>query len=157
MQAGAWFINPQLLMPVFNSRILKQDVDYQKLKAQQALFEYKKTVLEALEESENAIATFHYELEKGKELLKAQKAAQEAQVMTLDLYQRGFKSYLEVQRANQSLFKAEERLLENQGQVLIHYIALYKALGGEWNSKSDLEDNCSDTEEDELSKFINFN
>ncbi|KIC71362.1 efflux transporter outer membrane subunit [Candidatus Protochlamydia amoebophila] len=141
--AGTWFANPQLLMPIFNSRLLKRDVDYHKLKTKQALFEYQKTVLEALEETENAIASFHYELERHQQLSVAYSAAQEAQRGTLELYLKGFKNYLEVQFTNRALIELEEASNESQMQLILHYIALYKSLGGGWNFLEDTKEQPS--------------
>lgn len=130
-----WFAGPQLLAPIFNSRLLKQDVDFNKIKTQQALYEYQKTVLEALEEVENAIASFHYELERNQNLAQALKASQDSYQMTYQLYKGGPKNYLDVQLSNRSLLAAEEAFLQSQTELLFHYIALYKALGGGWKGE----------------------
>jgi outer membrane protein, multidrug efflux system len=130
--SGAWFVAPQLLLPIFNSQLLTQDVDFNKIKNQEALFEYQKVVLAALEEVENAIASFHYETERNQHFEKAQAANQEAYQLTLDLYQRGLKDYLEVLSMNRSLLSAENTLIQSQTDLLLHYISLYKALGGGW-------------------------
>lgn len=128
--SGTWFGTPQLLFPIFNSRLLMQDVKYNELKTQEALYEYQKTVLNALEETENAIASYHYELERHQYLLQAKKASQDAYESIFQLYQIGVKDYLEVLVAQRSLFATEDALLQSQFSLLIHYIALYKALGG---------------------------
>ncbi len=139
-KSGTWFAGPQLLMPIFNSRLLKQDVDYQKIKTKQALFEYQKTVLEALEEAENAIASFHYELQYNKQLALAEESAANAYQATLDLYEKGFKSYLEVQFTNRDWLNAQNAFAQSQTNLLLHYIVLYKALGGGWDSS-----NCTES------------
>ena len=46
-----------------------QDVAYNKNMTQKAIFEYQKTVLEALEETEDAIASFHFEQERNQSLV----------------------------------------------------------------------------------------
>ncbi len=127
---GVWFLSPQLLAPIFNSRLLKQDVEFNKIKAQQALYQYQKTVLEALEEAENAIAAFHYENERMSALQTAQQSTSQAHQTTSELYHSGFKSYLEVLVAERSLLATEEALLQSHVDLLLDYVALYKALGG---------------------------
>lgn len=128
-----WYAGPQLLVPIFNSKLLKEDVELNKIKVQQACYEYQKTVLEALEEAENAIASFHYELERNKSLALAQQASRDAYEQTFQLYQNGLKDYLEVLIANRSFLSAEDSFLQSQMELLFHYIALYKALGGGWD------------------------
>jgi len=129
----AWLVTPQLLLPIFNSKSLQQDVTLNKLQAEEALYVYQKTVLHALEESENAIAAFHYELERYQYLFKAKKAAENAYASTFQLYKQGFKDYTEVLAINRSEITAENALLESQIELLIQYISIYKSLGGGWD------------------------
>lgn len=128
-----WFAGPQLLMPIFNSKLLEKDVDVSKIQVQQSLYEYHKTVLEALEESENGIAALRFELERNQHLAHAEKASQDAYELTLQLYQKGLKGYLDVLVADRSLLNAEDAYLQSKIELLYHYIALYKALGGGWH------------------------
>lgn len=130
---GTWFAAPQLLFPIFNSRLLKQDVKFNRIKARQTLFEYQKTVLAALEEVENALISFRYETERHEQLSHTTSLNQEAYQLNLDLYQKGFKDYLTVLTANRSLLAAEEAYLQSKVNLILHYIAIYKALGGGWD------------------------
>lgn len=141
------FVGPQILLPIFNSRLLKQDVCYNKIKATQSFYQYQKTVLEALEETENAISAFHSELEKKDFLNRIQQSSEGAYHLSLQLYQSGLKNYLEVQVAQRSYLAAESALLQSRVDGIINYIALYKALGGGWDIFSccqDVEDQCND-------------
>lgn len=128
-----WFAAPQLLFPIFNSRLLTQDVQANKIQTRQTLFDYQKTVLSALEEVENAMASFRYESERNEHLHRAQLIDQEAYQLTLQLYQKGVKDYLSVLIANRTLLAIEESYLQSQVDLLLHYVSLYKALGGGWN------------------------
>ena len=127
------FVSPQLLFPIFNSRLLEQDVCLNKIKVEQSLFGYQKTVLGALEETENAIASFHYELERNRHLEAAMNFSQNAYTQVLQLYQNGMRNYLEVQMIHRSYLAAEGAYLQSQIDLLVNYIALYKALGGGWD------------------------
>ncbi len=127
-----WFAAPQLLFPIFNSRLLTQDVELNQIQARQALFEYQKSVLAALEEVENALASYRYELERNEQLNQAKFITRETYQLTLQLYQKGIKDYLDVLTADRALIVAEETYLQSQENLLVHYISLYKALGGGW-------------------------
>ena len=135
-----WFAAPQLLFPIFNSRLLQQDVCYNKLQAQQALFEYQKTVLNALEEVENALATFDSELKQQHFLDRSLKNAQDAYVLIQDLYERGLKDTSQVLAQKQEWISAQDAELQNQSRLLLQYISLYKALGGGWDLAQVLEE-----------------
>lgn len=124
------FLGPQVLMPIFNSKMLKQDVCLNKIKVDQALFQYQKVVLEAFEETENAIAAFHYELDKNQHLQHTLDFSKNAYFLSLQLYQNGLQDYLHVQTAHRSFLTAEGALLQSRIDLIVSYIALYKALGG---------------------------
>ena len=128
--ANTWIAFPQLLAPIFNSDLIQQDIEMNKVKVQEACFQYQKTVLAALEEAETAIAAFHYELERCFQLSQAVKASEEALALTHDLYESGVKDYLEVLVIDRSRLAAEDAYIQSQVALLSHYIALYKALGG---------------------------
>lgn len=125
-----WFAAPQLLLPIFNSRMLQQDVELNKIRAEEALINYQRTVLNALEEAENALASFRYESERSQFLEQAVQKDQEAYRLILDLYHRGVKDYLEVLAASRSLLASQDAYLQSRTSLLIGYIAIYKALGG---------------------------
>lgn len=127
------FAGPQLLMPIFNSRMLKEDVCLNKIKVEQALFQYQKVVLEAFEDTENAIAAFHFELEKNRHLQTMMDFSKNAYYLSLQLYQSGLQDYLHVQTAHRSFLTAEGALLQSRVDLLVSYISLYKALGGGWD------------------------
>ncbi len=127
-----WFGAPQLLFPIFNSRLLTQDVKWNKLETRIALFEYQKTVLLALEEVENGISTFTQEEKRNQHLLELRNIHEESSLLTFDLYQRGIVGYLEVLNKRQALLNAENTLLQGQEKLILSYISLYKALGGGW-------------------------
>lgn len=128
----AIFAGPQLLYPLFNSKMIKQGIEINKYKAKQACYEYQKTVLTALEETENAISEYHSELEKQQYLCEALKASQEASQLTSQLYQIGFKNYSDVLERDRHVLNAKIEYTQSQVALLLRYIALYKALGGEW-------------------------
>jgi len=129
----AWYAGPSIVMPIFNSKMLEKDVKINKLKVKQAFYQYNKVILEALEETENAIAAFSAEQQRRGFLTEAQKASSEGYQLTEDLYQQGLKNYLQVQESNQLLISAEENLLDSQAALFLSYIALYKSLGGGWD------------------------
>jgi NodT family efflux transporter outer membrane factor (OMF) lipoprotein len=128
------FVGPQVLMPIFNSRLLKQDVCLNKIKAHQAALQYQKVVLEAFEETEGTIAAFHYELERNAHLERVKIQSEQTYLTLLELYRSGLRNYLEVQVAHRSFLAAESAYLQGKVDLLVNYISLYKALGGGWEA-----------------------
>ncbi|MCE2982912.1 MAG: efflux transporter outer membrane subunit [Parachlamydia sp.] len=129
-KSGLWWAGPQVLAPLFNSHLIKQHVELNKIQARRALFTYQKTVLEALEEAENALAAFHAEMERGRYLQQAIGSAKKTHALTYDLYHQGFKSYSDTLLSQRNLFNAQSASIQAEVNSLVHFIILYKALGG---------------------------
>lgn len=130
--AATWIAGPQILLPIFNSKLILQDIDYNKNATQKAIYEYQKTILEALEETENAIASFNFEKERNRLLHEARKSNEVSHQLTQQLYEKGIKDRLAVLEAERELLTAEDVSVQSNIDMLMHYIALYKALGGSW-------------------------
>lgn len=130
--SATWLAGPQLLVPIFNSRLILEDINYNKILTQKALYEYQKTVLEALEEAENAIASYHFELERHHHLAEALQSDQKALELTQQLFQLGIKDNFDVLISTRALIAAENESMQSQIKLLLHTIALYKALGGSY-------------------------
>lgn len=128
-----WFAAPQLLMPIFNSRLIMQDIKTNRIRVNRACYNYQKTVLEALEEAENSIAAYRLEDQRNCALNMALQQNREAYNLSKDLYKKGLKNYLDVLVMDGSLLAAEDALIQSKINLLLNYISLYKALGGGWN------------------------
>ena len=114
------------LMPIFNSKMLEQDVEINKIQVSN-FYAYQKTVLAALEEAENALSSFHCEMERSRLLEQAVKAGQESYELTSQLYRIGFKNYLDVLAAQSSYSSAQDAFLQSQVELLLDYVSFTKA------------------------------
>jgi multidrug efflux system outer membrane protein len=119
-------------LPIFTGGKVGKQVDVARAIAEQARFNYEKTVLTAVQDVQNAIA--------GVRASQNQAAAQQTQVDALRRaltladrrYRAGISSYLDLLNAQQSLFSAELTLAQVQGQEAAAAVALYRSLGGGW-------------------------
>lgn len=131
---------PQILMPIFNSRLLLQDVEYSRLSTQEALYSYQKTVLEAIEEAESGIAGYL----SGKKQLEAFEEAYLILDETLRnekiKQERGLKSTLSLIEVQMKALLAKNLYTKAKENQLLRYIALYKALGGFWKCVKEQEE-----------------
>src|SRR5262245_20617680 len=118
--------------PLFNASALGFQVKAAEAQTQAAVAQYRKIVLTAFQEVEDALIA----VQKTRE----QRAAQEIQVAALqsafnlaDLrYKGGRASYLDVLTAQRALFEAEIALASTRRTQLVSVVQLYKALGGGW-------------------------
>ncbi|TFH00722.1 MAG: TolC family protein [Calditrichales bacterium] len=66
------------------------------------------------------------------------KAAQNADRLSLERYDKGVTSYLEVLESQRTLFSVGLELSDVEQNYLNAYVKLYKALGGGWMTQSQL-------------------
>jgi len=100
----------------------------------QAFITYRKTVLGAFHDVENALIAFAKEQEHYKSLKDFFAANSSAVDLSLKLYMEGLLDFLNVLVAQRSLFAAENALVQNNCNITTDLIALYKALGGGWET-----------------------
>lgn len=125
-----WYAGPSILAPIFNSKLLQEDVALNQEKSKQAFLRYQSTVLEALEETESALATYEAALKRHEMLRISAEKRRYSYDQTLVLYERGIKNYLEVIENQEYLIQSEKAFAEAEVEAIKAYIAIYKALGG---------------------------
>ena len=138
-EGGVWSIGGRLLGPIVDFGKNKRRVEIEEQKTQQALYQYENSVLSAFREVEDAlveIATYRNELAA---IDRQQKAAKNANDLSKERYDKGVSSYLEVLDTERTLFSAELQQSDLQQQYRNAYVNLYKALGGGWVTKAEME------------------
>lgn len=134
---AAWSISGSILSPIFNFGKNKRRVEVERKKAEEMLYNYEYTVLNAFREVEDAlisITTYNEELDAREIHFKA--AENSAKLSGLR-YDKGVTSYLEVLENERSAFEAELAATETYRNLLNSYVSLYKALGGGWLSEEE--------------------
>ena len=101
---------------------------------EQALQEYHKTVLNALNEVEGALVDYTREQERRAALLRAVKENEHALSVATELYKSGVSEFINVLSAERALYASQDALVKSDGAVATNVVALYKALGGGWAS-----------------------
>jgi len=130
--AQAWSVAAGVLQPVFNAGRNLRRVEIAESRMRQSLYEYEKTVLEALREVEDGLVAW----EKTGQQRGSQRARVEAERKVLQLsearWEGGVADYLEVLDAQRSLFSAELDEVQTVSAQMVSLVQLYKALGGGW-------------------------
>ncbi len=125
---------PSISWNLFDANAIRRNIDVQDSRTKQALIHYKSTVLDALEEVENALDAFAREQERRKALFLATRAANRAVVVAEDSFNAGLIDFSNVLDAQRSLLSFQDELVVSEGNVISDVIRLYKALGGGWSS-----------------------
>lgn len=125
---------PSVSWPIFRGGAIRANIEVQSALQEEALAEYEKTVLTALEEVENVLTAYVEEQRKMESLRLAEEAAGRSAEIALRKYEAGLIDFLAVLVAQRSLLSAQDQLAKSKGVVTSNLIKLYKALGGGWES-----------------------
>ena len=134
---AAWNVGAGLLGPIFQFGKNKRRVEIEKIKTEQEVLIYEKTVLQAFREVEDALISSSTWKEEFKANERQVKAAVNARFLAELRYDKGVTSYLEVIEYQRTAFDAELSLSSSRRDFLISFVDLYKALGGGWVSKEE--------------------
>ncbi|MGA2173170.1 MAG: efflux transporter outer membrane subunit [Sedimentisphaerales bacterium] len=130
----AWSFGPSVDWQIFAAGRVWSNIEVQKSLQQQALLDYKKTVLTALQDVENALVAYDKEHQRNSALIDAVSANLKAVELSTELYAEGQTEFLSVLVAQGSLYSSEEALVQSTRNLSTDLVALYKALGGGWDS-----------------------
>ena len=128
----------QLLGPLFEFGKNKRRVEIERKKTEQVLYEYERTVITAFHEVEDALVEIQTLKEERQARQNHVTAAQNAQNLSAERYNKGVTSYLELIESQRQAFEAELSLSETTQKLFNGYVKLYKALGGGWLSEDEL-------------------
>jgi outer membrane protein TolC len=102
---------------------------------EQALLAYRSTILRAWQDVENALIAYDKEQQHRTALAAAVAANRQAVDLSTHLYRQGQTDFLNVLSAQRSLYASEDALVQSNRTVTTSLIALYKALGGGWETQ----------------------
>jgi len=127
-------IGPSFVWPFLNYGRIRNNVRVEDARLQQALIAYRETVLQAYREVEDAIVALAGARKQDTILDEGVRTARRSAELSLLRYQEGFADYQRVLQAQQALFAQQQRYATNRGNVLRSFVALYRGLGGGWQS-----------------------
>ena len=100
--------------------------------AEASLAQYEQTVLNALEETENALVNYNQQLARQALLASAAKASERADELAHLRFNEGVSDFLTVLDTELRLLQDQDRLALSETTTATALAALYKALGGGW-------------------------
>lgn len=129
-------IGPGLQWNILNYGRIRSNVRAEDARFQQLVINYQNTVLEANEEVENALVAFLREQVRARSLETASENMAGAVKIALLQYQQGLIDYQRVLDIQRVLLQQQDNVAESRGQVALNLVAVYKALGGGWQTGS---------------------
>ncbi|MFO1372416.1 MAG: efflux transporter outer membrane subunit [Candidatus Competibacteraceae bacterium] len=127
-----WQFAGALAQPIFTGGALTGQLQVAEAVQKQALLNYQQAIQTAFAEVDNSLIA----VKKLREQLKDEAAQVKALQRYLDLatlrYRNGYSDYLTVVDAERNLYSAQLQYVQDQGNLFIALVNLYKAMGGGW-------------------------
>ena len=135
LSLGNFFaVGPAISLPIFTGGRIRSNVAVQNARWKQTQILYQSKVLNSLAETENALVNYSQEQARRDRLQAAVSQNQTGLELSRELYTSGLGDFLSVLDAQRQLYGNEDLLAQSQTAVTTNLIALYKALGGGWES-----------------------
>lgn len=130
----AWSVGPTLSLPIFEGGKLRGQLTLRKAQQKEAALSYRKTVLQAWQEVDNALAAYQAEQLHQERLQETVKANQKSLMLAQEQYREGLQNFINVLDAERRLLESQRALIESTSQISENLVQLYKAMGGGWET-----------------------
>jgi outer membrane protein, multidrug efflux system len=136
----SWSAASSLTLPIINWGRINANIKSKKAQFDMAFLTYKSTVFTAFKEVEDALIAHSNEQQRHQSLAQAVTASQLAVQMADERYHRGLTTFLDVLQTQQALFQSQRNLVDSKALLSTDLVALYKALGGGWQTEAIVSD-----------------
>ncbi|MCB0353750.1 MAG: efflux transporter outer membrane subunit [Bdellovibrionales bacterium] len=141
----AYTVGPSVTLNLLDFGRRRHTVEAQEYRTSQFESRYRQTVLEAVQEVENALATFREEKIRTKYLRQSVEASRRSTELVKSLYVSGLTDFQNVLDSERTLFSQQISLAESSGDVFQAFVSLYRALGGGWQKQENPMDTNTET------------
>lgn len=121
-----------LAQPIFNQRKIRTQKEVADAQQEQALLEFKRSLLIAGNEVSNALYAYNAETRKFEFRTLEVEALRNAAENSNELLKSGFANYLDLLIARQNVLSSELNVIDSKLEQLLTIVELYEALGGGW-------------------------
>ncbi len=131
---NTWLLSlaANLTAPIFDGGRRAAEVDRTRAQADENLWAYRRTVLTAVKEVEDALVSEARQREHIEGLKALNAAAQKGLEEAIGRYRNGLSDYLPVITQLLSVQDLERNLISQQEQLVLYRVGLHRALGGGW-------------------------
>jgi len=135
---------PKVSIPIFQGGSLVANVRLSRAQAAEAAFNYRKTVLTALQDIEDGLTSLQTDAARCASLRETIGADQRAVDIDTNAYSHGILTYINVLTAQVQVEQAREQLAEALLTQSTDLVKLYKALGGGWENAPKVASDAND-------------
>lgn len=137
----AWSLMPSISWPGLNVQHVRANLHASEAHADAAQANYQRTVLEAIEDIDNAVTGYNQQRIRVDYLIERDTQSKRAAELARVRYHGGATGFLELLDAERTQLAAEDDLAQAEVAIDTRAVALYKALGGGWQGCGD--EQCS--------------
>jgi NodT family efflux transporter outer membrane factor (OMF) lipoprotein len=134
LNSRQYALGPSINIPIFEGGRLKATLALRKDQEKEAAVVYQRTVLNAWHEIDNSLTAYQSEQRRRDQLKEAVTQNERAVSLAQSRYQEGVADFLQVLDAQRELFLTQQGLAESTTLVDTDLVAIYKALGGGWET-----------------------
>ncbi len=127
-----WEIAPTITWNIFSGGERVNATREARATLDQSIISYNSTMLNAVQEVENAMSQYTSSVEQIVSLREAVNYNRETLTLSLELYKQGLTQFQNVLDAQRALLNYQNYLVQAHGLSLIYLVQLYEALGGGW-------------------------
>ncbi len=132
-------IGPSVSWDIFNYGRITNQVRVEDARFQALAVSYQNIVLNAAKEAENAVIGFLKAQEESLKLNQSVEASKRSTQLSLFQYSEGLVDYQRVLDSQRSLIVIQQQYTRVSGDVATNLIALYKAVGGGWETRTETD------------------
>lgn len=132
-ESKVWSIGPSISLPITGFAVIGANVRRAKAAREEAIANYRQSVLSAVRDVESALAQIRYRREQANAQSEALASSSKATELIRSRYESGTVSYLELLDAERTRLQIERQSTQLAAQRLIATVRLIKALGGTWS------------------------
>jgi multidrug efflux system outer membrane protein len=133
----AWSIMPSITWHGLDVQRVRANLHASEARADAAQANYRRTVLEAIEDVDNAVTGYNQQHASVAKLIDQARASRRAADLARIRYKEGATGFLELLDAERVQLAAEDALAQGEAAIDTRAVALYKALGGGWQACGD--------------------
>jgi NodT family efflux transporter outer membrane factor (OMF) lipoprotein len=131
-----YYAGPTFQWNILNYGRLKNNVRVQDARYQQAIVNYQNTVLNAYKEVEDAMVAFIQSQQESSLREEAAMASKKSTEIANIQYREGAVDFQRVIDSERTLVLQQDNWTNTRGEIALNLIAMYKALGGGWESRT---------------------
>jgi outer membrane protein TolC len=134
--SGYYQIGPGFSWRIFDAGRIRFQILAESARTDAAAVAYQRSVLNAFRDVETALVAYANTQSRRDKLAAESAADADATAIAKLLYEQGVESFLPVLDAERSLYAADDDLAQSERDSTLALIALYKSLGGGWQTAS---------------------